>query len=399
MKLSDYVEFNPKTPLQRGVETPFVDMNAIVPGLRRVTANERRVAISSGSRFKHGDTLFARITPCLENGKIAQYSGDEAAMGSTEFIVLRARPGVADQDYLYYFTLQRALRSAAEKSMVGASGRQRVDIRSLTEFECQFPSQSEQRRIASFLSSYDDLIENNLRRMKLLEHMASDIFRNWFLEYRFPGHETRMFVTSGLGSVPQGWGVTSVINCIEINPRIVLPRVGSRPFVPMSGLSNDSMLISDVGDRDGSTGPKIQNGDTLFARITPCLENGKTGFVQFLPDSQTVARGSTEFIVLRSKSLTPEFVYLLARSDGFRSNAIKSMTGASGRQRVQEQCFARFFIPHPPQKLLDRFSAIVAPSFRLIHVLHLAVENLRRTRDLLLPRLMSASNHSRRIAV
>ena len=102
-----------------------------------------------------------------------------------------------------------------------------------------------------------------------------------------------------------------------------------------------------------------------------------------------VACGSTEFIVLRARTLTPEFVYLLARSDEFRNRAIKSMRGASGRQRVQEQCFDDFGIAHPPRDLLDRFSAITRPSFGLIQKLHLQVQNLRRTRDLLLPRLLS----------
>jgi type I restriction enzyme S subunit len=119
------------------------------------------------------------------------------------------------------------------------------------------------------------------------------------------------------------------------------------------------------------------------------LENGKTGYVQFLPDANAVAFGSTEFIVLRSRTLTPEFVYCLARSDEFRGVAIKSMSGASGRQRVQERCFDDFKIVQPTQLLLERFAAVVAPSFRLIYSLHQQIQNLRKTRDLLLPRLLS----------
>lgn len=159
--------------------------------------------------------------------------------------------------------------------------------------------------------------------------------------------------------------------------------------MPMGCLSNDSMLISDIDSRSGNSGAKFQNGDTLFARITPCLENGKTGFVQFLSSSQDVAFGSTEFIVLRSQTLTPEFVYCLARSDEFRNAAIKSMSGATGRQRVQEKCFDAFLIAQPPRELLDHFTEIVAPNFRLIYSLHHQTENLRCTRDILLPRLLS----------
>jgi len=127
----------------------------------------------------------------------------------------------------------------------------------------------------------------------------------------------------------------------------------------------------------------------LFARITPCLENGKTGFVQFLPTDDAVAFGSTEFIVLRSKTVCPEYVYLMARSSEFRNNAIKSMSGASGRQRVQEACFEKFFVAEPDSGTVERFKGIASPVFRLIHTLSLKNENLRSTRDFLLPKLIS----------
>lgn len=246
-----------------------------------------------------------------------------------------------------------------------------------------------QRRIAGILSAYDELMANSQRRIRILEAMACALYREWFVNFRFPGHEKLPRVASSLGDIPQGWEVKRVPECVDINPRVVVPRDGEKPFVPMGCLANDSMLITDIASRDRNSGAKFQNGDTLFARITPCLENGKTGFVQFLPDAQAVACGSTEFIVLRSRTLTPEFVYLLARSEDFRGNAIKSMSGASGRQRVQEQCFDDFKVAHPPRALLDRFSAIVVPSFRMIQKLHLQIQNLRRTRDLLLPRLLS----------
>jgi type I restriction enzyme S subunit len=190
-------------------------------------------------------------------------------------------------------------------------------------------------------------------------------------------------------SLSIGWDLVPLRDAVEVNPKVAVPKNGEKPFVSMGGLSNDSMIIEGIESRAGNSGAKFQNGDTLFARITPCLENGKTGFVQFLPDAKSVAFGSTEFIVLRSKTLTPEFVYLLARSDEVRGPAIKSMSGASGRQRVQEQCFDSMTVVQPPPDLLERFTDIVRPMFRLVHQLHLQNQNLRRTRDLLLPRLMS----------
>jgi type I restriction enzyme S subunit len=259
----------------------------------------------------------------------------------------------------------------------------------LGTLEVPFPPRPVQQRIAGILSVYDDLMENNLRRIRILEEMARALYREWFVNFRFSGHEKIPRVLSPLGDIPQGWELRRFPECVDINPRVVVARDGEHQFVPMGSLANGSMLITDIEARLGNSGAKFQNGDTLFARITPCLENGKTGFVQFLPDRQSVACGSTEFIVLRSRTLTPEFVYLLARSDKFRGNAIKSMSGASGRQRVQEKCFDRFQIVQPPRDLLDRFSAVVAPSFRLIQELHLQTQTLRRTRDLLLPRLLS----------
>ena len=253
----------------------------------------------------------------------------------------------------------------------------------------EIPPLEVQQRIAGILSPYDELIENNQRRINVLESIARSLYRDWFVDFRFPGHESNHRSSDFQDNVPRGWELKRAPDCIEINPRVVVPRDGEKPFLSMGSLSTNSLLITDIEWRTGNSGSKFQNGDTLFARITPCLENGKTGFVQFLPNQDDVAFGSTEFIVLRSRTLTPEFVYCLARSDNFRGVAIKSMSGASGRQRVQERCFDDYPIVQPPRFLLDKFSGIVGPSFRMIANLQKQIETLRRTRDLLLPRLMS----------
>lgn len=148
------------------------------------------------------------------------------------------------------------------------------------------------------------------------------------------------------------------------------------------------MLVGDFIMRSGRSGSKFVNGDTLMARITPCLENGKTAFVNFLADGQ-VGRGSTEFIVLRPKLFSPEYGYCLARTYALREHAIKSMIGASGRQRVQTSCFDEFQIVLPPQKLIDAFTDFARPVFQQIRVLQLQNRKARAARDLLLPRLMS----------
>jgi len=272
--------------------------------------------------------------------------------------------------------------------LVGVA-QQHFNITTAREMEVVLAPRGIQDRIAHILSAYDDLIENNSRRIQILEQMARALYREWFVEFRFPGYEKLRRVASRLGSAPQGWELKYFPDCVDVDPRVVVSRDNEKPFVPMGSLASDSMLITDIESRTSNSGAKFRNGDTLFARITPCLENGKTGFVQFLPDPSAVACGSTEFIVLRSRMLTPEFVYLLARSEEFRNNAIKSMSGATGRQRVQERCFDKFVVAQPPRDVLERFSAVAAPLFGQVQVLHLQADNLRRTRDHLLPRLLS----------
>jgi type I restriction enzyme S subunit len=297
-----------------------------------------------------------------------------------------ADPKKADVRFVKYYIDTIKLRM---QNISKGTTQDNLSLDKLMTFDFAVPPLETQRKIASILSAYDDLIENNTRRIKILEEMAQAIYREWFVNFRFPGHEKVKMVDSQLGRVPEGWEVKPVTEAVEVNPRTKVPKDGEKPFVPMGSLSNDSMLISDIESRVGNSGSKFKNGDTLFARITPCLENGKTGYVQFLPDAEATAFGSTEFIVLRSRTLCPEYVYLIARSSEFRDNAIKSMSGATGRQRVSEKCFEQFFIAQPDAATLERFSKIAAQIFKQIFVLANKNQNLRQTRDLLLPKLIS----------
>ena len=275
------------------------------------------------------------------------------------------------------------------KLSAAGAAQPKLGIYKVEQIEVAYPPLATQRRIASILSAYDDLIENNTRRIAILEEMARSIYEEWFVRFRFPGHEQVKMVESELGLIPEGWKVVAASDALTINPKVRIPKEGMKPFVPMGSLSENSMLLTDIEEREGNSGSKFQNGDTLFARITPCLENGKTGFVQFLSSSDAVAFGSTEFIVLRSRTLCPEYVYVLARSDEFRANAIKSMSGATGRQRVKEACFDSFLLAQPCSETLQRYREIVSPMFAMIKNLASKNANLRVTRDLLLPKLIS----------
>jgi type I restriction enzyme S subunit len=363
----------------------YISTENMLPDRGGVEISAKLPTAGNVNIFSPGDVLFSNIRTYFKKVWFADRHGGASA----DVIIFRPRDTQKVNSQYFYYVLSSD--SFIESTVIASKGTKmpRGDKDAMQRYAIALPPFPIQRRIASTLSTYDELIENNQRRIHILEDMARSLYREWFVHFRYPGHESVPLVDSPLGQIPQGWEVKTLPECVHINPRVTIPREGEKPFVPMSCLANGSMLITDIESRAGNSGAKFQNGDTLFARITPCLENGKTGFVQFLPDAKAVAFGSTEFIVFRTHTLTPEFVYLLARSEAFRDNAIKSMTGASGRQRVQERCFDSFLIAHPPRILLDKFSAIVAPSFRMIQKLHLQAENLRRTRDLLLPRLLS----------
>lgn len=300
-------------------------------------------------------------------------------------IVLDVDENQVDKYFLQAYLSQQSLKERLDTG----SAQAQITVNALEPFLLTIPDLATQRRIASILSAYDDLIENNTRRIAILEEMARRIYEEWFVHFRFPGYEKVKMVESELGLIPAGWKVVAASDAMTINPKVRIPREGMKPFVPMGSLSENSMLISDIEEREGNSGSKFQNGDTLFARITPCLENGKTGFVQFLSSDDAVAFGSTEFIVLRSRNLCPEYVYALARSEEFRANAIKSMSGATGRQRVKEACFDSFLLALPCSETLQRYCEIVNPVFAMVKNLASKNANLRVTRDLLLPRLIS----------
>jgi len=311
----------------------------------------------------------------------------ENTIASTGFAVLRANEG-AEPRFIYYIVTDQHFTDYLTANAKGAAY-PAVDTEIIERADVYLPPIPIQRKIAAILSAYDDLIENNLRRIKILEEMAQNLYREWFVNFRFPGHENARFVDSHLGKIPEGWEIARATDAIYINPRTSVLKESIKPYVAMNGLSTDSMLISNVGERTGNSGSKYKNYDTLFARITPCLEHGKIGFVSFLPNDESVGLGSTELIVLRSKTLCAEYVYFLARNEDFRDNAIKSMSGASGRQRVQYRCFDNFYFAHPDSETLLFFADIIRPYFHLIRQLSDKNANLRQTRDLLLHKLIS----------
>jgi type I restriction enzyme S subunit len=253
------------------------------------------------------------------------------------------------------------------------------------------PEPGTQVRIAEVLETLDDLIENNQRRIALLERMPQAIYGEWFVRFRYPGHEDDELVDSSLGPIPVHWEAMPVSLAVEINPSVAGQRGQDVPFVAMADLDPGLMHVMPSSVRRfGGGGSKFERHDTLFARITPSVENGKTGFVQFLADGE-VAMGSTEFLVFRGRRLSAYSAYLLTRQDDLRRHAVASMSGASGRQRVNNACFDTVAVAVPPLALEQRFADSVAPMFAAVEVLSQTNIRLARLRDLVLPKLVTGA--------
>ena len=276
------------------------------------------------------------------------------------------------------------------------------------------PTVEVQDKIARFLDALDDKIELNRRMNETLEAMAQAIFKDWFVD--FGPTRTKMalrgedpqsddtarapYLAPEIWSLfpdrlddagkPEGWEVVPLNRLIEINPPTPLRKGAAAPYLDMASLPTSGPNAADPVVREYGSGMRFRNGDTLLARITPCLENGKTAFVQHLPDDVT-GWGSTEFIVLRSRAPVPAaFSYLVARDETFRGAAVRSMTGTSGRQRASSEAISAYSIIDPSNAALWRcLDGILKPLFDKIAANDAESRTLAATRDLLLPKLMS----------
>jgi type I restriction enzyme S subunit len=309
----------------------------------------------------------------------------EGALLNQNAVCIRPKDSTLDKRYLGYLGQSCELKNFIAGMARGAANQVRIAIGSLKKFQFTLPPLPTQQRIGEILSKYDNLIDNNNRRIALLEESIHLLYKDWFVRLRFPGYESVKVVDG----IPDGWSRVPATQVIDFKPKTPVPKGEIRPYVPMESLSTNSMIINGIETRLVGGGAKFKNGDTLLARITPCLENGKTAFVQFIENDDITATGSTEFIVMRSTQVTPYWVYCLARSYNFRQHAINSMAGSDGRQRVKPECFDRYYILFPPSPILKDFDKIAKPIFKQIHFLTLQNQKLVEARDLLLPRLMN----------
>lgn len=269
-----------------------------------------------------------------------------------------------------------------------------LNLKEIRQLPIPMPPKPTRDAIAGVLGALDDKIEVNRRMARTLEAAARALFESWFVRFEHSTTQATapLTIDSPLGpnsKVPNGWKVMTPWEAFEINPTRTLAKESDAAYLDMSSMPTQGHAPESWVRRAVGSGMKFMNGDTLVARITPCLENGKTAFVDFLEEGE-VGWGSTEYIVMRPKRPLPlVFAYCMARSDEFRTFAIRQMSGSSGRQRVPAESLRQFFLAVPPAPIAEEFGRVVEPIFGRLKTAMEQNRALTAMRDALLPKLIS----------
>lgn len=323
---------------------------------------------------KKGDVLLTTEAPL---GVTARLDRDDVALAQ-RLLTLHGKEGVLDTGYLYYYLKSPIGQSKllARQTGTTVTGIKQAEFRKI---EVDLPSIEYQKSVASILAVIDDKIETNKRISDNLQKQAFSLF-------------FKMISSAACEE-------TELDQIAELNPRRQLAKGSEARYIDMAQLSTSGSFPDGWITKPYNGGIKFINGDTILARITPCLENGKAAFVNFLDDSE-IAFGSTEYIVMASRGIyPPEFFYCLARYPSFVDYAVKNMNGTSGRQRVSAEVLGKYCLPLLSQNELEEFMKTVPAMFRIIR--NNSLENMRliELRDTLLPRLMSGEIDVSNIAV
>lgn len=321
----------------------------------------------------------ARITPCLENGKMAVAKIASKGLGSTELFVFRSKDGVTDEEFVYYLLKQQYIRNLAANSMTGASGRQRADLKFIKRIKIQLPNLDVQHCIASILSTYDTLIENNTKRIRLLEKMAENLYKEWFVRFRFPGHEN-VEMENGL---PKGWKIVNLFDVADITYGFAFK---SNKFCDNAEL-NPVVRIRDIQDNHTNTytdepcedkyligkNAILIGMDGIFHM---CLWNGERAYL----NQRVVMLNSKE------KGLCNYLLYLAIRPQiKYWEQVISGTTVA----HLGDKHLRRVKVLFPEKAILEKGNSIISRAMEEKNVLQHQNSLLARQRDLLLPRLMS----------
>ncbi len=380
IRLGDCILCNPRVKLTKGELYPVIDIDKITVG-RKYVSNKTFITFAgqSGCKFENGDTLMARITPCLENGKMAVAKIASKGLGSTELFVFRSKDGVTDEEFVYYLLKQQYIRNLAANSMTGASGRQRADLKFIKRIKIQLPNLDVQHCIASILSTYDTLIENNTKRIRLLEKMAENLYKEWFVRFRFPGHEN-VEMENGL---PKGWKMTNLFDVADVTYGFAFK---SNKFCDNAEL-NPVVRIRDIQENHTNTYTDEQCEDKYLIGKNAiligmdgifhmCLWNGERAYM----NQRVVMLNSKE------KGVCNYLLYLAIRPQiKYWEQVISGTTVA----HLGDKHLRKVKVLLPEKAILEKANSIISRAMDEKNILQHQNSLLARQRDLLLPRLMS----------
>lgn len=370
-RLSDYIEFNPKEQIPKGVITTEVSMANIEPFTKHIS-NKTKSMYRGGMKFRNGDTIVARITPCLENGKTAYVDilkEDEVGFGSTEYIVLRAIPNKTVPEFIYYLARSDKFREKAISLMTGTSGRQRVQTDALMQEEFDFPSICDQKKIATVLSLLDEKIRCNNRTNDNLHEMCLLLYRELIdktggKKDLLKNHAKCILGGTPSRAKPEYWnGNINWINSSEINRfRILKP----------------SETITKLGLKKTSTTP-LPAGTTVLAITGATLGQVSRLEVESCANQSVIG-------VIPDKSLTNEYVYLDILEN--INDIIGRQTGGA-QQHINKNDVETYEIMIPDAEELSIFETKVESLFGQIRNNCIENERLTKLRDTLLPELLN----------
>lgn len=410
MKLGKLVDFNPVTKVRRGVQVPFIDMATLPTNGKYISKTSNRLFSGSGAKFTNGDTLVARITPCLENGKGAYVSElEENGFGSTEFIVLRAKNN-SDNQFIYYLTRWSKFREYAIQGMSGTSGRQRVSWQTLSDFEFATINKQNRFLIGEVLSRLDDKIELNRQMNETLEQMAQAVFQDWFVDFepvkrKLKGINDPVVILGGLitdpakaqeiaslfpdqfaeDGLPERWGYSSLNEIAVKTGNQILPQEidPETIYIGLGHIPRRSLAIYDWDQASKVTSNKLtfNKGDILFGKLRPYFHK-----VVIAPQNGI---SSTDIIPIQAiRNIYYSYLVCLVSSNKFVDYTDKSSTGTR-MPRTSWAIMANYKIPKPSDAVFEAFNHITSKHFSLMQENVLQNRTLAEMRDLLLQKLMS----------
>ena len=370
-KLSEVAEFNPREKISAGSVAKKVSMDKLQPFCRDIPGFEMSV-YAGGAKFRNGDTIMARITPCLENGKVSKVnilSDGEVGFGSTEYIVFRAKEGLMHPDFLYYLISSPVVREPAIKSMVGSSGRQRVQTNVLQNLEVTLPPLDIQSQIVSIIRDLDDKIALNSRINDNLQQQARTLFQSWFADCETTDWKK---------------GLLKDVLYLKRDSIKSVNKSASLPYLPIDSIPMNTFAVSEVR-------PNEEAKSSLVAFHTDDIIIGamRVYFHRVIPAPFDGITRTTCF------TLTPYdpnyfcFSLLLCDQESSIQYAQKTSKGSTMPYAIWDSGLGDMPIDIPPKEIATKFNRAVLPMVRKIQSSFFESRALKELRDALLPRLMS----------